>query len=84
MADKEKTTKPLMEPATVRMLIVIGILFCGAGLVADAFRERHGEFGFDDWFGFYPAFGFLSGLAIIGVSKAFGALLKRPATYYDR
>lgn len=83
MADKDKETTPLIKPATVRALIAIGLLFCALSLAADALRQRHGEFGFDEWFGFYPAFGFLGGLAIIAVSKAFGAVLKRPATYYD-
>jgi uncharacterized membrane protein len=84
MADKKEGAKPLMNQATVRTLIAIGLLICGVSLLADAFRERHGEFGFDAWFGFYPGLGFLAGLAIIGVSKAIGALLKRPAAYYDR
>ena len=83
MAEKGKGVAPLIKPATVRTLIAIGLLFCVLSLAVDALRQRHGEFGFDEWFGFYPAFGFLGGLAIIAVSKAFGAVLKRPATYYD-
>jgi hypothetical protein len=83
MVDKKKGITPLVKPATVRALIAIGLLICAIGFAADAFRQRHGEFGFDEWFGFYPAFGFLGGLAIIAVSKVFGALLKRPATYYE-
>ena len=73
-----------MPAPGVRVFVAIGFAIAALSLAADFFRERHGEFGFDGWIGFHAAFGFLGGLAIIGVSKALGAVLKRPASYYDK
>jgi hypothetical protein len=66
-------------------------LLTGAGLIvvaalapADRILDFHGTFGFDGRLIVYAAFGWLGGLAVIGVAKALGAMLKRPANYYDR
>ena len=84
MAREGKDGDPIGQSTAVRTLMVVGLAVTAASLLADFFVDQHGEFGFDGWTGFYAAFGFASGLAIVGVSKGLGMLLKRPASYYDK
>ncbi len=84
MAKGERSGNRLTTAPGVRVFVTIGLALVAISLAADLFRERHGEFGFDGWIGFHAAFGFVAGLAIIGVAKALGAALKRPASYYDK
>jgi hypothetical protein len=84
MAKAAKDRDGAARSATVRTLVAVGLAVTVVSLVADFFVEQHGEFGFDSWTGFHAAFGFVSGLAIIGVAKALAAVLKQPASYYDK
>jgi hypothetical protein len=75
--------RPVQARSTRRLWVASATVF----LIAIAayllnFRPSH-FFAFDGFFTFYAAFGFLAGLAIIGVSKAIGAVLSRPDSYYD-
>jgi uncharacterized membrane protein len=84
MAKEEKGGDRVRQSTTVRALMVVGLAVTAASLLADFLVDQHGEFGFDGWTGFHAVFGFASGLAIIGVSKALNVLLKRPASYYEK
>jgi hypothetical protein len=84
MAKEGKDGDSMGQSTTVRALIMVGLAVAVASLLADFLVDQHGEFGFDGWTGFHAAFGFASGLAIVGVSKGLGMLLKRPASYYDK
>ncbi len=84
MAKEEKGGDRVGQSTTVRALMMVGLAVAVASLLADFLVDQHGEFGFDGWTGFHAAFGFASGLAIIGVSKGLGVMLKRPASYYDK
>jgi hypothetical protein len=77
----------LLHRNTMRRLA----LLAGAGLIgfaivalADTLLDFHGAFRFDGRLIFYAAFGWLVGLVVIGLAKALGAVLKRPANYYDK
>jgi hypothetical protein len=84
MAKEGKDGDRVGQSTTVRTLMMVGLAVTAASLIADFLFDQHGEFGFDGWTGFHAAFGFASGLAIVGVSKALSVVLKRPASYYDK
>ena len=73
----------LTRPATIRLLWVGFILVLIVLVALDLVVAHHPHFGIDGTFGFSAWFGFLSCVALVGVAKALGALLKRPDTYYD-
>lgn len=74
----------LDDPRTAdRILWGLGtacVLALGAGLLT----EGHGPFAIEHVFGFYAAFGFIAGFAVVLLAKAFRALVHRPEDYYDR
>jgi hypothetical protein len=54
-------------------------------VIPDLFIEKHPHYGWENLFGSYAIFGFLSCVAIIIVSKVLGKLfLQKPEDYYDR
>lgn len=79
--------RPLFQRSTIRRLtLLVGAGLIGIALVAFADRllDFKGAFRFDGRLLFYGAFGWVVGLVVIGVAKALGVLLKRPANYYDK
>jgi hypothetical protein len=54
----------------------------GALLVGDFFYEKHGHFAFEEWFGFYPVFGFVVYVTVVMLAKKLRGLIKRPEDYY--
>lgn len=84
MAKEAKRGDGAGQSRIVPALMMAGLGVTAVSLLADFFVDQHGEFGFDGWTGFHAAFGFAGGLAIIGISKGLGAMLKRPASYYDK
>lgn len=84
MSEKERGEDRVGRSTTVRTLMMVGLVVAAVSLLADFFVDQHGKFGFDGWTGFHAAFGFASGLGIIGFSKGLAMVLKRPASYYDK
>lgn len=52
-------------------------------LIAELFVNKHPYFSADDYYFFYPAYGFFACAAIVAFSKLLGSALKRPPSYYD-
>jgi hypothetical protein len=75
-AGREERTTP------VRPFAVVGGALLAVGLLVDAVVGHGSLFGIDGLTGFYAAFGLLAGLAIVGLAKAIGGVLKRPDSYY--
>ena len=73
----------LVRPETIRKLWIVFIAILALTVLADFFVEHHPHFGLDGTFGFGAWFGFISCVVLVFFSKALGALLKRPDTYYD-
>ena len=73
----------LVRPQAIRRLWIISIAVLAVTVLLDLAIQRHASFGIDGTFGFGAWFGFVSCVGFIVFSKALGALLKRPDTYYD-
>jgi hypothetical protein len=52
-------------------------------VLAELFIEKQPHFGVERFFASYALYGFIACAALILVSKAIGAVLKRPDSYYD-
>jgi hypothetical protein len=64
-----------------RGLWAVGLLL----LLADLLVQRHEEFSWAGWFGFYAAYGFFACVALVLAAKeVLRRLVKRPEDYYDR
>jgi len=90
MSEKDKMAqeKPdsdhwLVRRENIRKLWILFIAILALTVLADLFVEHHPHFGLDGTFGFGAWFGFISCVVLVFFSKALGALLKRPDTYYD-
>lgn len=84
MAEQNSDTDHwLVRPGTIRRLWIISIAVLIVTVLFDLAIQRHPSFGIDGTFGFGAWFGFVSCVIFIVFSKALGALLKRPDTYYD-
>lgn len=70
-----------MKGAADKLVYVLWIA-CAAVLAAEFFYHKHPYFGFDGWFGFYAAFGFLAYCFIVFSAKGFRRLVKRREDYY--
>lgn len=55
----------------------------GLSLAAQVLVHLHGYFGFDEWFGFHAAWGFLTCVGMVLGAKLLGVVLKRREDYYD-
>ncbi len=66
--------------------LLLGVLVaaCVAVLVAGLVVERHGHFGVDGWFGFYPLFGFVAYCFIVAAGWAWRRVVMRAEDYYER
>jgi hypothetical protein len=65
------------------MLLVVSAL-CALLFVVEPFVHKHGEFGFEAWFGFHGLFGFVACVALVIAAKGLRRLLMRPEDYYER
>lgn len=74
----------LVRPRTTKWLRIALIVILAVTVLADFFVEHHGKFGVDGTIGFYAWYGFLSCVCLVVLARALGAILKRPADYYDR
>ena len=73
----------LVRPVNIRKLWILFIAILAATVLGDLFVDHHPHFGIDGTFGFGAWFGFVACVVLVFFSKALGALLKRPDSYYD-
>lgn len=57
---------------------------CGLLLAVEPLVHKHGEFAFEEWFGFHGLYGFVACVALVIAAKGLRTLLKRPEDYYER
>ena len=74
----------LVRPETIRKLWIGSSIVLALTVLADLVVEHHPHFGIDGTFGFGAWFGFVSCVVLVIGSKALGAILKQPDSYYDR
>lgn len=72
----------LVRPENIRKLWIVFIAILALTVIGDFFVEHHPHFGLDGTFGFGAWFGFVACVVLVFFSKALGAILKRPDTYY--
>ncbi len=73
----------LTRPATIRRLWTGGWLVLALTVLVQAVIAIHGNFEFEDWFGFYALYGLLTCTAMVLFAKVLGGVIKRKDTYYD-
>lgn len=59
-------------------------IVCGLLLAVEPLVQKHGEFAFEEWFGFHGFFGFVACVLLVLAAKGLRVWLKRPEDYYDR
>lgn len=59
-------------------------VLCGLLLLVEPLVHKHGDFSFEDWFGFHGLYGFVACVALVLAAKALRVVLHRPEDYYDR
>lgn len=59
-------------------------VICGLLLAIDPFIHKHGEFAFEDWFGFYGFYGFVACVGLVLLAKLMRRVLMRSEDYYER
>lgn len=74
----------LEDPRTVRWIVLAVYAACGLMLVADLFYTKKPLFGFENWFAFYPVFGFVVSFTLVLAAKQLRKLVGRPEDYYER
>ncbi len=70
------------RPESIKKLWVLLWGLCALTVVLQFFTTPHGHFGWDNWYAFPAALGFVSCAVLIVVAKGLGLLLKRKTTYY--
>jgi hypothetical protein len=57
---------------------------CVLLLAVDPLVHKHGEFAFEEWFGFHGLFGLAAGLLVVLLARLLRAGVERPEDFYDR
>ena len=70
-------------PRHVRRLRTALYVLCGLLFLADFFYDKHAHFFFEDWFGFFAWFSFISCVVLVLAAKSMRRFLKRDEDYYD-
>lgn len=60
------------------------LIACTLLLAVDPLVHKHGEFAFEEWFGFHALFGLAAGGVVVLVALVLRAAVKRPEDFYDR
>jgi hypothetical protein len=74
----------LDEPRNVRRIVYGLYLACGLLLLADLLYVKTPHFSFENWFGFYPVFGFVVSFTLVLTAKQLRRVLRRDEDYYER
>ena len=74
----------LDEPRSVRRIVHAVYLVCGLLLLADLLYVKTPHFSFENWFGFYPVFGFVVSFSLVLAAKELRRLLRRDEDFYER
>jgi len=72
----------LVRESTIRYLWLGFGLILLATLAAGLFVHQHEHFGWEDGFGFYAWYGFLTCVGMVVFAKVLGIFIKRPDSYY--
>jgi hypothetical protein len=74
----------LDEPRNVQRIVYAVYLVCGLLLLTDLLYVKTPHFSFENWFGFYPVFGFVVSFSLVLSAKELRRLLRRDEDFYER
>ncbi len=73
----------LDEPGNVTRIFYTLVAVLAGWTVADLFYDKHGHFGFENWFGFHALYGFVGSVFLVLAAKGLRRILMRDEEYYD-
>jgi hypothetical protein len=68
----------------MKLMLQVVAALCALLFIAEPFVHKHGEFRFEEWFGFHGIFGFVACVGLVLAAKLLRVWLKRPEDYYER
>ncbi|NPV05825.1 MAG: hypothetical protein HPY67_13960 [Syntrophaceae bacterium] len=81
----EPKPEPLIRPQTLKALMAGFAAVLGALLLAEGWTHRHVIFPWEEWYGFYAAFGFVAYVMLVFVAQyVLRPIVMRDEDYYDR
>ena len=82
-----KDTEPSRSPQRsrhARTVVWAMLLACALLLAVDPLVHKHGEFAFEEWFGFHGLFGLAAGLLVVLLASLLRAVVERPEDFHER
>ncbi|MGE5843844.1 MAG: hypothetical protein ACM32K_03000 [Syntrophaceae bacterium] len=77
--------EPLIRPRTLKAIMAALFAVLGALLLAEGWAHRHVIFPWEEWYGFYAAFGFVAYVILVFVAQyVLRPVVMRDEGYYDR
>ena len=77
--------EPLIRPRTLKIMMAALAFVLGALLLAEGWAHRHVIFPWEEWYGFYAAFGFVAYVMLVFVAQfVLRPIVMRDEGYYDR
>ncbi len=73
----------LDDLGNVRKVLWALYITCAVLATLDLFYDRHSEFAFEGWFGFFGVYGFVCCVLLVLAAKELRKLISRPEDYYD-
>lgn len=81
--DALKDDRWLDRPGSVDRIIWLLVFLSAATVAADFFYHKHGHWGFQEWFGFDAAYGFVACVGLVLAAKVLRKLVMRSEDYYE-
>lgn len=82
-----KDTEPSQSPQRsrhARTVVWAMLIACTLLLAVDPLVHKHGEFAFEEWFGFHALLGLAAGGLVVLVARLLRAAVQRPEDFHDR
>ncbi len=77
--------EPLVRPGTLKAMMAVLFAVLAALLLAEGWAHRHVIFPWEEWYGFYAAFGFVAYVVLVFVAQyVLRPIVMRDEDYYDR
>jgi len=78
-------TEPLIRPRTLKAMLTGFIAVLGVLLLVEGWAHRHVIFPWEEWYGFYAAFGFVAYVILVFLAQyVLRPMVIRDEGYYDR
>ncbi len=79
-----KELKTFDNPRNIKILLTAFFSLLAVLLVAGLFVDLHGDFPWEERFGFYCVYGFISCVALVFIAAGMRFIVKRGEDFYDR